>query len=101
MRHIETRQRACTSKIRVHREQILAEMWRRLDVGEDVVEELVRVLPWLVVWADGLVGVARGFDFGLTVVEDDDFVDGEDGAGASDGAGEGEFEVVGLGAVVD
>lgn len=33
------------------------------------------------------------------IVEDDDFVDAEDGEGAGDGAGEDGFEVVGLGTI--
>jgi uncharacterized protein YjlB len=64
-------------------------VWRGLEVAEDVVEEEV----WVRVGC--VTALLGGADGGLAVVEDDDFVDAEDGAGACDLAREGVFHVVG------
>jgi hypothetical protein len=89
VRHIQTRQSTRRSKIRVHGEQGFPQVWWRFEVAEDVVEEEV----WVRVGC--VAALLWGADGGLAVVEDDDFVDAEDGAGAGDLACEGVFHFVG------
>lgn len=73
----------------MHGEEGFAQVRRRFEVAEDVVEEEV----WVRV--GGVATLLGGADGRLAVVEDDDFVDAEDGAGAGDLACEGVFHVVG------
>lgn len=91
-------------------EEVDAEVGRAFEVGEEVGEEVVGVgvagvgvvrvalaiaIVMVGVWVVGTMsGWVRRWD-GLAIVEDDDFVDAEDGEGAGDLPGEGAFEVVG------
>lgn len=93
-------------------EEVDAEVGRAFEVGEEVGEEVVWVgiagvgvirgafAVAIVIVGVGVVRVLNGWVRwwdGLAVVEDDDFVDAEDGEGAGDLPGEGALEVVGLG----
>ena len=82
-----------------------AQVGRTFEVGEEVGEEEVGVGVAVV----GLLGVGFAIAIAilriwvgrwsrLAVVENDDFVDAEDGKGAGNLAGEGALEVVGQGA---
>lgn len=78
----------------MHREEVFAQVRRRLEVGEEVCEEVRGVREGRVLVFE--FGVARAA--GGVVFEDDDFVDAEDGEGAGYGAYEVGFLVVRFGA---
>jgi hypothetical protein len=100
MGHVHARQTACLFQVLVLGEQRHAEMGRAFGKREDVVQELVWVLPRLVFFEDGVEDLLFGFlafaltdvlwrhDFGVhvlwIVVVDDDLVDAEDGGCAGD-----------------
>lgn len=82
-------------------------MRRRLEIGQDVDEEAIRVgvacvgLLWRVIlcimfFLTPATMVVVPLRPALAVVEDDDFVDAEDGEGSGDLPGEGRFQVVRL-----
>ena len=83
----------------MHAEQRAAQERRRLEVAEQATEEGAGrgVAGVAAVVVAGVVGMAgtSGSGGGL-VVEDDNFVDAEDGEGAGDGASQDGFELDGL-----
>ena len=82
----------------MEREQVHPQVGRRFEVREQMREEVIRVriatvagvavAILLVRLADAVV---RGRSAALAVIEDDDFVDAENGEGAGDLPGEGGF----------
>jgi hypothetical protein len=89
VRHVEAGQQGRLAQVRVQGEEDLAQEGRLVDVGEEVGDEVARVG---VARVGGVVrvGVARGRG---GVVEDDDFVYGEDGEGAGDATGDDGLEL--------
>lgn len=101
VRHVRTRERASGAQVGMHRKQDLAKMRRRFEEREEVDQEMRWVgeggVTFLVVAAAGVVvSISRSIG-GRLVIEDDDFVDAEDGEGAGDGAGEVGLLVMGFG----
>jgi len=89
--HVEAGHGPRGAQVGVHGEEQSAQVGRRLEIAQDVVEEVVRVVVARVAGAFvfGLVVAAavRGAALDgvrLPVVEDDDFVDAEDGGCAGD-----------------
>lgn len=97
MRHVEAWKRAGGAEVGVQREEQFPQVRWGFEVGEQVHEEVVWVriarIGVTVFAAIGLVGVLGWFG-DLAVVEDDDFVDTEDGESAGDLASQSGFEIV-------
>ena len=78
VRHVEAWEGAGGSEVRVHGEEGFAEVGRGFEVGEETREEGCWVFGW---------GFAGARLRGGGIVEDDYFVDTEDGEGAGERAG--------------
>jgi hypothetical protein len=77
--HVKAGQLASDAEVGVKREESLAHEWWSFEIRQDMCQEVSRVgVASVEVRIGGMTRTIRG----RGVVEDDDFVDGEDGEGA-------------------